>query len=116
MEQQTREETKLANRTKQGRGRTVLVALILTMLVLAIGFAGISLRSLLGYERAISLLKDAKYAEAAEAFESMQGYRDAASWLLYCRAAEAGERGEYLTAAENLKTISGFSDSTLLSV
>ena len=29
MEQQTREETKLANRTKQGRGRTVLVALIL---------------------------------------------------------------------------------------
>ena len=99
---------------RKGRGRLVATIVIVIAVVALIGFAGYSLRSLYRYESAISLLRDAKYAEAAEAFEALGSYRDAATYQVYSRAAQAGEEGLYLSASENLKALDGFGDSALL--
>ena len=114
METERKQPVNQDRKAPNGRGRTVLMAIILALAVLVIGFAGYSLRNAYRYESAVSLLKDAQYTQAADAFEALGHYRDAASYALYSRAAAAGEAGGFEQAASNLKAMGGFGDSALL--
>ncbi len=101
---------------KPGAGRRIAVILAFVIVISLILFGGYALRNVYRYESAVSLLRDARYAEAADAFEALGAYRDAPSYAMYSRAADAGEKGSYLTAAENLRAMDGFGDSAVLSV
>ena len=91
METEQKQPVHQEKKAPASRGRTILLAVILALAVLVIGFAGYSLRNAYRYESAVSLLKDAQYTPAADAFEALGHYRDAASYALYSRAAAAGE-------------------------
>lgn len=114
MENQVHRGAEKNDRGTAGRGLALKIV-ILALAVALIVFAGYSLRNMYRYENAISCLKDARYADAAAAFEALGEYRDAPSYLLYSRAAEAGEKGDCQTAADNLAALGGFSDSAMLS-
>ena len=66
------------------------------------------------YENAIGLLKDNQYTEAGKAFSALGSYGDSPRYAMYCSAIAAGETGLYSVAVENLKSLSGFLDSSLL--
>ena len=66
------------------------------------------------YENAIDLLKENKYSEAGTAFAALGSYNDSPRYTMYCNAIVAGETGFYSTAVENLKSLNGFLDSSLL--
>ncbi len=66
------------------------------------------------YENAIGLLRENKYAEAGKAFSALGGYSDAPRYSMYCSAIAAGESGLYSIAVDNLKSLDGFMDSTIL--
>ena len=105
-------------KAKKGRLtlRTAAAALIALAVCIGLVFAGYALRNVYRYENALSLLRGAKYSQAAEAFEALGSYRDAASYALYSRSADAGESGRYLSAAGNLQSLNGFADSAVLSL
>lgn len=66
------------------------------------------------YENAIGLLKENKYAEAAQEFIALKGYADAPRYAMYCNAVAAAEKGNLAVAVQNLGSLNGFLDSTLL--
>lgn len=66
------------------------------------------------YENAIGLLRENKYTEAGEAFTALGSYSDAPRYTMYCNAIVAGEAGLYSIAVENLKSLNGFLDSSIL--
>ena len=68
------------------------------------------------YEKAVSLLRESKYAEAAQSFADLGGYSDAPRYTMYCNAIVAGENGQYDMAVTNLSSLNGFLDSQLLAV
>lgn len=68
------------------------------------------------YEKAISLLSEFKYAEAAQAFAELGDYNDALRYAMYCSAIAAGEAGNYSIAVENLTTLNGFMSSNMAAI
>ncbi len=66
------------------------------------------------YENAIGLLKESKFTEAGEAFIVLGSYNDSPRYAMYCNAIVAGEAGLYSVAVENLKSLDGFLDSSIL--
>ena len=114
--EERKEQAGNGRKTKTGSRRLIAVVLILAVVAVLIGFAGYSVRNLYRYENAVSLLRESKYADASKAFEALGEYRDAASYLIYARAAQAGEDGDFRTAVQNLKALNGFGDSSLLAV
>ena len=111
MEQQNQS----AGRSRGSAGRIVYIVIVTLAVAALIGFTAFSFRNVLRYEGAVSLLKESRYGEAAEAFSALGDYRDASRYLLYCRANDAAQKEQYQTAAQNLKTLEGFGDSDLLS-
>ena len=114
--EERKEQAEKSRKTKTGSRRLVAVILILAVVAVLIGFAGYSVRNLYRYESAVSLLRESKYADASKAFEALGEYRDASSYLIYARAAQAGEDGAFQTAVQNLKALNGFGDSSLLAI
>ena len=68
------------------------------------------------YEKAIGMLRENQYSEAGRAFAALGSYSDSPRYTMYCNAIVAGETGFYSTAVENLKSLTGFLDSSLLAV
>lgn len=66
------------------------------------------------YENAIGLLKENKYAEAAQEFITLNGYADSPRYAMYRNAVAAAEKGDYTAVVQNLTNLNGFLDSTLL--
>ena len=86
----------------------VLVALILLVL------SGCQESTSSKYERAQSLLAQNKFSEAAEAFSSLGSYEDAAKLTIYCKAADAGESGNYETAIRGFQSLENYKDSDMM--
>lgn len=66
------------------------------------------------YEAAIGYLGEKKYSAASATFSALGSYGDAPRYAMYCNAIIAGESGLYGTAVENLKSLNGFLDSSIL--
>ena len=66
------------------------------------------------YEKAMGLLKERDYAKASDAFAALGGYSDSARYTMYCNAIVAGDSGLFSVAVDNLKSLDGFLDSSLL--
>ena len=66
------------------------------------------------YKAAMKLLNKGKYAEAAEKFESLGGYEDAAQMALYAKAQDEAEKGNYETAVVTLSSMGSFKDAPQL--
>ena len=66
------------------------------------------------YEKALDLLAENKFTEAAEAFAALGHYSDAPRYTMYARALAAGADGSYSLAVETLKVLDDFLDSRIL--
>lgn len=63
-------------------------------------------------QTAESLMLQHKYAEAAEVMEELAGFQKADQFAGYCRGLEAGEKGEFETAARLFKSLGEYRDSS----
>ena len=72
------------------------------------------------YDSATELLKSGKYLEAAEAFDSLDGYKDSeekaveAKDLIYDKAKDYYDKGEFMRAAKEYISLGEYKDSKLL--
>lgn len=90
---------KIVNKKRNSTGKIITV---LVMLVIVVGcLCGCGDTAPKGktvaekYSDAQALLSVGKYADAATAFEELGSYEESAMLMVYCRAAAAGERGDY---------------------
>ena len=66
------------------------------------------------YSRGERLLAEGKYAEAAEAFDGIAGYGDAARLSVYGKAVDAAEKGDYTTALTALRSLGDYRDCPMM--
>ena len=66
------------------------------------------------YESAQSLMAQRKYAQAAEKFASLGSYEDASRLAIYCKAAAAGESGDYATCFRGFENLGDYRDSVMM--
>ena len=66
------------------------------------------------YESAQSLMAQGKYAQAAEKFASLGSYEEASRLAIYCRAAAAGESGDYDTCFDGFRALGDYKDSVMM--
>ena len=66
------------------------------------------------YRRGQELLAKAWFADAAVLFDELGGYEDSSKLAMYCKAASAGESGEYDTAFSSFKLLGDYKDSPLM--
>ncbi len=64
------------------------------------------------YEDAQALMAQGKYAEAAEKFTALGSYEESGRYAAFCKAMDAGERGDYEAAVNGFRELDGFKDST----
>jgi len=69
----------------------IIAAPVAVLVVIAGALASNSMKKQTAYNAAVQLLEDAKYDEAAEAFEAMNGYKDSEERIKECRYQKAGE-------------------------
>ena len=67
-----------------------------------------------GYEAALELLGQARYEEAADAFEALNAYADAPRYAVYAKTQAAAANGDYEQAVWGLASIESFLDVPLL--
>ncbi len=68
------------------------------------------------YAQAELMLVEGDYVGASEAFAELGSYANAPRYAMYCAAVSAGNNEQYLLAAANLNSLSGFMDSDLLAI
>ena len=66
------------------------------------------------YQKAQKLLSQNQFAEAAAAFSELGGYEDSSKLAMYCKAAAAGEEGNYENAFETFETLGDYKDSKMM--
>ena len=60
------------------------------------------------YESAQSLMANGQYAEAAAKFSELGNYEEATWMAMYCKAALAGENGDYDTALSGFRSLENY--------
>lgn len=86
----------------------------LSILLLISLFLLCSFGALVGtYNSAQNLLSQGKYEEAAEKFERLNGYEDAAMLTLYCKAVALAESGDYENGIAGLKSLGDYKDCAM---
>ena len=68
------------------------------------------------YKVAQSLMAKEKYTEAAEKFDELGSYEEASKLSMYCKAAAAGENGDYDTAFSTFSLLGDYKESQLMLV
>ena len=66
------------------------------------------------YRKAQSLLAKEEYSQAAELFDGLGHYEDAARLSMFCKAVEAGEKGEYELAIPSFEILGDFKGSAFM--
>ncbi len=96
--------------------RVLLLSLVLAMLCAGWNsFAETAEESLEAmYRNAQLLLSRNRFAEAAEAFSELGGYEESARLAMYCKAADAGENGNYNDAFDAFEALGDFKDSRMM--
>ena len=98
--------------------RKLVLVLILT--AAAVCMSSCQKSSSLLYEEkektAEALMLQHRYAEAAEEMEKLGDYEKAVQFAGYCRGLEAGEEGEYETAAQLFQSLGEYRDSSKMYV
>lgn len=87
--------------------------LILLMLALLLTLAGCQPNAQSGYENAQFYLGAKEYILAADIFSSLGGYQDAEKYVLYCKALDALEKGDYARARQDFCNLDDFELSYL---
>ncbi len=90
--------------------RVVMVVVLLAVAICACAYAAPAD----DYNKAMELMCQKRYKEAAAAFEKVSGYEEATKYAIYCKACNAGESGDYDTAVRNLEYLGDFADSQLM--
>ena len=88
----------------------LLLMLMLTLVVMTSCQESIETK----YTNAQTLMAEGKYAEAAERFEALGSYEEASKLAIYCKAAAAGESGDYDTAFSGFRGLGEYKDSRMM--
>jgi len=91
-----------------------IICLALMLALLACLLAGCVESDKSKYESAQSLMAREKYAEAAAKFDELGSYEEAAKLAMYCKAAAAGENGDYDTAFSTFRLLGDYKESAFM--
>ncbi len=94
--------------------KKALVCLMVLMLLASLIPAGCAETAESLYSQAQSLLASGQYAQAADIFDQLGFYEEAARLALFCRALAAGEGGDYDAAIKAFQSLGDYKGSDFL--
>ena len=90
------------------------IAILIVILFIALLLAGCQESDESKYKNAQSLLAKGEYTEAAKKYDELGSYAEASKLSMYCKAAAAGENGDYETAFSTFKLLEDYKDSKFM--
>lgn len=66
------------------------------------------------YKIAQSLMAKGQYSEAAEKFDELGSYEEATKLSMYCKAAAAGENGDFQTSLSTFELLGDYKESQMM--
>ena len=66
------------------------------------------------YDDAQLLMVEGKYDQAVEAFSQIEDYENSSKYIMYIKAIQLAEKGEYELGIASLQTLGDFKDSALM--
>lgn len=106
-QQVVKEKKKTSSKTK------IIIGTIVAVLALAgaLAFAIPAIIKINTYNGAIRTMKEGNYDEAIETFESLEDYKRAEDYIVYCNALKAVQDGEIEDAKDKFESIKGLDEA-----